>query len=487
MKRSREYAVRSAAKLAVTLVVGATMMLLIGVAPARAQVAGPTPPPDIECPAGTNKYVTPREVNVERGGLVLPPTLKVSRPLYVTGLVLPPGRLHIDKYVSWDGYLTRASSPVQPQERWAIRVGGVSTGLTDDLTDGVIEDTKTGSLGFIDQPGGVVEYVHSSLYLGVPPFDTDSVHPSGFCWTLDQPFDLTLTKSVVPSSVVSGGSVTYTVVVTNDGPGTAGAGWTMTDLLPAGTTAVSSTGTGVVCVNGVSTVGASTIVCTGSGPLLPRGSVSITVVATVTGAGPTLKNVAFVAPNPSDPPETNPLGTPPTLGTPTQTTPTNNDGEAIVTLSPAPPSSTTTTSTSTTTTVPSPTSSSAPTTIGVPTTSTTTTLPSGGTTPTPPAFAVATTSTTSTTVVLVAPPSSPAPGPGAPTLPASPTTSRAQGVPDVAPSSAPAVQVLGTEIINSTTGALAVTGSNDVRNSVLAVSLISVGVALVSIKRLRRR
>ena len=176
------------------------------------------------------------------------------------------------------------------------------------------------SLGVIDQPGGVVEYVHSSLSLGVPPFDTDAVHPSGFCWTLDQPFDLALTKSVVPSSVLSGGSVTYTVVVTNGGPGTASAGWTMIDLLllPQCPRRVLA-----VCVNG-----ASTVTCTGTGPLLPRGTVSITVDATVTGAGPTLKNVAFVAPNPSDPPETNPLGTLPTLGTPTQTTPTNNDGEA---------------------------------------------------------------------------------------------------------------------------------------------------------------
>ena len=114
------------------------------------------------------------------------------------------------------------------------------------------------------------------------------------------------------------------------------------------------------------------------------------------------------------------------------------------------------------------------------------TLPNGGTRPTPPAFAVATTST-STTVVPVPPVSPPAPGTAAPPLPASSTTVPAPGVPAVAPSSAPAVQVLGTEIINSSTGALAVSGSDDVRNSVLAVTLIAVGVGLLSLKRLRRR
>lgn len=179
------------------------------------------------------------------------------------------------------------------------------------------------SLGVIDQPGGVVEYVHSSLSLGVPPFDTDAVHPSGFCWTLDQPFDLALTKSVVPSSVLSGGSVTYTVVVTNGGPGTRKCGLDHDRSAPCRHYRSVLDG----YWRGVRQRGIDRDVHRYRATA-PTGNGEYHRGRHCHRGRPTLKNVAFEAPNPSDPPEINPLGTPPTLGTPTQTTPTNNDGEA---------------------------------------------------------------------------------------------------------------------------------------------------------------
>ncbi len=56
---------------------------------------------------------------------------------------------------------------------------------------------------------------------------------------LVQAADLALTKSAMPSSVQHNQNVTYTLTVTNNGPGTAVAP-TLTDTLPAGQTFVSS-------------------------------------------------------------------------------------------------------------------------------------------------------------------------------------------------------------------------------------------------------
>ncbi len=145
-------------------------------------------------------------------------------------------------------------------------------------------------------------------------------------------YNLRLTKRLLTKGEVHPGStVKFTLTPHNDGPATALAGWSVTDVLPRGLTAESIRGTGYTC-------DLATLTCVAAAPLVggADGGV-ITIVATVnanfTGRA---KNVAYVAPAPSDTTETNPLGEPPTTGTDTSTTPTDNDDQATVVVTPPP-------------------------------------------------------------------------------------------------------------------------------------------------------
>src|SRR5262249_40284100 len=84
------------------------------------------------------------------------------------------------------------------------------------------------------------------------------------------PTDYTLTKTVA-SSFTPGGQLTYTITVTNHGPGVS-SGWTVTDPIPAGLTGVSSPTPGCK-------VTAGSVVCTG-GQLEVGHSATITILAT---------------------------------------------------------------------------------------------------------------------------------------------------------------------------------------------------------------
>ncbi len=135
-------------------------------------------------------------------------------------------------------------------------------------------------------------------------------------------FNLTLTKTLTSaSSVHLGDRVTFVLTPHNDGPADALAGWSVTEVLPAGLSLVSMSGSGYTCA-GATCVSADTMLAATDAP-------AITVVATVTGKD--LHNVAYVGPSPKDVPETTPLGNPPPAGTDTDKTPTDNDAQAVVT------------------------------------------------------------------------------------------------------------------------------------------------------------
>ena len=139
-------------------------------------------------------------------------------------------------------------------------------------------------------------------------------------------FNLTLTKTLVTAGpFVPGQTVSYTLTPSNAGPSDAQAGWSVTDLLPAGLSLVSMTGTGYDCTTTPGTCVASAALPVGAGN-------PITVTATL-GAGFTgsAKNVAYVSPKSTDVPETNPLVVP-DLTTDTSTTPTDNDAEAVLSV-----------------------------------------------------------------------------------------------------------------------------------------------------------
>ncbi len=100
--------------------------------------------------------------------------------------------------------------------------------------------------------------------------------------------DLSLTSSVSNASPASGSSITYTLTATNaSGSPLTATGVTVTDLLPAGVSFVSASGTGTYnSATGVWTVGS----------LTPGQSASLTITATVTAsAGATIANPAQIS------------------------------------------------------------------------------------------------------------------------------------------------------------------------------------------------
>jgi uncharacterized repeat protein (TIGR01451 family) len=117
------------------------------------------------------------------------------------------------------------------------------------------------------------------------------------------PADLAIVMSDSPDPVDSGSQLTYSIEVTNNGPGSAG-DVTMTDPLPLGTTFVLCT-TGQGTCSGPS-VGTNGTVTANLGQLAPTlgGNVTITIVVNVTGAAPPLlSNTATVT---SSPPSSTP-------------------------------------------------------------------------------------------------------------------------------------------------------------------------------------
>ena len=137
-------------------------------------------------------------------------------------------------------------------------------------------------------------------------------------------YNLSLTKERVGSERVKVGDlVTFTLTPHNDGPADAMAGWSVTDILPSGLTLVSMTGEGYTC-SGSTCVAEAVLVGGADGPV-------ITVVAKVGGSVKgRLWNVAYVAPNETDPvTEGNPLEVP-TGSTDTDLSSTDNDSRAPI-------------------------------------------------------------------------------------------------------------------------------------------------------------
>jgi uncharacterized repeat protein (TIGR01451 family)/LPXTG-motif cell wall-anchored protein len=147
-----------------------------------------------------------------------------------------------------------------------------------------------------------------------------------------KPMNLALAKSLdTPAPIVPGQTVTFTLTPSNTSDVDAAAGWSVTDVLPAGLVDVSATGTDYTCVSTpASGTDPASVTCT-SGLVLPKSTPGnpITVTATIDAGtvGASLKNVAYVAPNASDVPEIVPLVVP-TLATDTTTVVTDNDAEA---------------------------------------------------------------------------------------------------------------------------------------------------------------
>jgi uncharacterized repeat protein (TIGR01451 family) len=123
--------------------------------------------------------------------------------------------------------------------------------------------------------------------------------------------DLSVTKADTPDPVASGGNITYTVVVTNNGPATA-VNVGLSDPLPTGTTFVSCVASLGTCSG--PTVGTNGTVTASVGNIGPSGAVTVTIVVNVTaGAGTTISNTATASSSTPDPVPGNNDGTAATL------------------------------------------------------------------------------------------------------------------------------------------------------------------------------
>ena len=135
---------------------------------------------------------------------------------------------------------------------------------------------------------------------GVPP---SGIPPSGgidIFFAVEPPFssDLSITKTDSPDPVTAGNNLTYTVTVTNNGPDTA-VSVNVTDNLPAETTFVSCSSTGVGVCGGSGNNRTVTFASLASG-----GSETITFVATVNCSvadGTVISNTATVSSSTPDP------------------------------------------------------------------------------------------------------------------------------------------------------------------------------------------
>ena len=155
---------------------------------------------------------------------------------------------------------------------------------------------------------------------------------------LGEPVNLRLDKVLTTAGpYLPGTPVSYTLTVTNDGPGTAQPGWTVTDLVPFALSVASAQLPGTVCQRNTDGSPTGTVlVCTGTNPLGPGDTATVTVTGTVAdtaGPGDLIANVAYVTPAPGDD-ETNPL-VEPDGNTDTGVTPTDNDGRAVLTVASA--------------------------------------------------------------------------------------------------------------------------------------------------------
>lgn len=134
--------------------------------------------------------------------------------------------------------------------------------------------------------------------------------------------DLTITKTIDTQPLTVGDPVVWSIEVSNIGPASASAGWSVADIVGAGATGLTLTGD-------PAEVDCSAVTsCVGQMALAPGDSVAIVATATHQAQpGVPVENVAHVLPAPGDRAELIVAGSAPAPGDDTSTTATNNDAD----------------------------------------------------------------------------------------------------------------------------------------------------------------
>jgi uncharacterized repeat protein (TIGR01451 family) len=151
----------------------------------------------------------------------------------------------------------------------------------------------------VDAPAQATTLTNTATISSTTPDPVPGNNASSTTTTVDASADLRIAKSG-PPTVTAAGTVTYTLVVANDGPSDAVA-VSVTDTLPAGVTFVSAGGTGWSCTN----VGDTSMTCSRAGLASPATAPTITVVVDAPAQAASLTNTATVTSATPDPDLTN--------------------------------------------------------------------------------------------------------------------------------------------------------------------------------------
>jgi uncharacterized repeat protein (TIGR01451 family) len=207
------------------------------------------------------------------------------------------------------------------------------SGETINLSIGTLPPGKSITITFevtVDNPfpGGSTQVCNQGIVSGsdFPDELTDDPDVGGVadptCTDIDQAADLSITKSDSPDPVLAGNNLTYTITVSNAGPGDA-QNVEVVDTLPAGTTYVSDTDSCIEAPAGTLTCSLGTIAAGGST------SFDITVEVDPSLAGGTvLTNSATVSATTTDPNAAN--------DTATENTTVNAEADLSITKSDSP-------------------------------------------------------------------------------------------------------------------------------------------------------
>jgi uncharacterized repeat protein (TIGR01451 family) len=162
-----------------------------------------------------------------------------------------------------------------------------------------------GNLGFNENQGEIYQISVANPSSASPTFKLVSMQPGPASGNIDGaanpglPTDLVMHKTTTSQTVGDGGTVTYTLTVTDNGPGNS-SGYTISDTLPAGLNNPTTTSTGCTITAGVLTCVSANPLNAGatSGPVTVTGTVANPFVAPIT-------NTATVTANEQDPNPTN--------------------------------------------------------------------------------------------------------------------------------------------------------------------------------------
>ena len=225
---------------------------------------------------------------------------KATLPVSVGGAILGPDITYANGFF-WSmgppNLIQRISVTGQAPATFTVSVpGAAQTGVF-----GAAWTYGNGDVGFSNNTSGNIYEIRIANPASASPTFTTVISQSGPASTNNDgtnapglSTDLAVTKTASPSMVDPGGKITYTLTVTNNGPGNS-SGYVLNDSLPAGLTNPATTSTGCTVTS------ATTVVCAGA-PLAAGASVTDTI--TVNAPNPftgSLTNTATVTANEADP------------------------------------------------------------------------------------------------------------------------------------------------------------------------------------------